>query len=327
MPDLLERVEPQVQEGQAATGTIVLKKGRRPYALVDVANLKCAGILPSEELELVEDGQAVEVLVLEREGEDGLARVSVRQLLTERAWVEVARDVENKTALTFKAERTTRGGVLGTCGDLEAFLPASRSTVRRLHQLPRLVGQEFEVVVVEAERERGNIIVSQVEAVAARQEEVISGLVEGELYTLPVEGLADFGAFLDLGHGVTGLLHASELSWKAGRHNPKDYLSVGQDVTVRLIDIAESEKGPKIGFSMRRITSAWEEAATEVQAGAVVTGRVTNVKDGLGSFVSLAGYPRVVGLLRGESLTKGKNVDVRVVSFDPSKQRAKLELA
>lgn len=300
------------------------------YALIDIERLKCAGSLPINEIsDDLKIGDQVEVVILGLEDDEGLANVSMQTLREKRGWERVESDLENRTHIRFRAEQLMRGGILGTCklgdsGVLEAFLPASRADVRKLHQLPRLLDQEFDVVVVEAERERGNIIVSQVEAMQDKQAQILEDLQEGQAYRLPVVGLAPFGAFLDLGNGLSGLLHASEFTWRSGKHDPADFVSVGDEVDVVLVEKTESKKGPRLAFSVRKLTDPWTEAANHLSAGDVVEGRVTNVKEGLGSFVSLAGYPRVVGLLRDDKRKKGEKLQVQLATFDPAQQRSRL---
>lgn len=322
-----------LQSGITLTGSVAVKgnvgRMNNPYVLLDVPEVKYAADLPPEEADGLDVGDEVEVILLSVDDEEGLIYVSRNQLLENRAWENIDSDVASGSVLTFKPQEVTRGGIIGRINDhLEGFLPASKTNVGKLHELKRFIGKEIEVVPMEAERDRGNVLVSMNAALEKRKEEILKSYEVGKDYELRVSGISDFGLFLDLDeHGtITGLLHASELSHRSGKHDPRDYAKVGDTITVRLLRINEDKKGLRISFSLRRLHDAWHEAAQTISAGDEVNGRVANVREDLGSFIALAGFPRVVGLLRGQQLEKGDRVTVRLDTFDPNKQRARLTL-
>ena len=316
--------------GSVVNGTIVstqdtTRRMPRDFVLIDVPNLKGAGYLRHDELSRFDYqvGQPVEAIVKSLENDEGLILLSVYDLQLERAWEKAEGWVKDTSLVPFQAKEVTKGGIIGSVDAIEAFLPASRSSVKKLYHLHRLIGQEIDVQVVEAERERGNIVVSQVLAEERKQKEVFSELVVGQQYDLRVDGIAKFGAFLELAPGITGLLHASELSWRDGHHKPEDFVAV--DDTVHVVCTKASKS--RAAFSLRRAQDAWEEAGAEIVQGSTVAGIVVNTRQDLGSFISLAGYRRVVGLLRGQMLAKGTQVSCIVQSYDPQKKKASLKLA
>ena len=323
-----------LETGTTLKGSVAVRgnwgRMRNPYVLLDIPNLKYAAELPADEADGLVIGQEIEVRLLHIDDEEGLAYVSRDQLLEDQAWADVALDVEAGSVLSFCPKEITRGGIIGKINDhLEAFLPASKTNVGKLYELSRLLDEkEIEVVALEAERDRGNVLVSMNAALEKRQEEVLRGYKAGEIYELPVSGVSDFGLFLDLDEqgSITGLLHASELSHRVGNHSPRDWAKVGDKLRVRLMKMGKGKKGLRISFSLRRVQDPWIEASSVISPGDEVEGRVANVREDLGSFVSLAGFPRVVGYLRGQQLKKGQSVSVRVETFDPKKQKARLSL-
>jgi small subunit ribosomal protein S1 len=319
--------------GDTLTGSVAVRgnQGRmkNPYVLLDIPEVKFAADLPPEEAEGLEIGQEIQVSLLEINEEEGLIHVSRDRFLEEQAWITIEEDIELCKILSFVPTEVTRGGLIGRISNhLEGFLPASKTNVRRLNELQKLLGQEIEVIALEAERERGNVLVSMNAALELRKGEILAGYQEGQIYDLPVSGISDFGVFLDLDQAgtITGLLHASELSNRVGKHNPRDYANVGDTISVKLMQIKEDKKGLRISFSLRRVRDAWQEAAEIISQGDEVQGRVANVREGLGTFISLAGFPRVVGLLRGQELEKGQTVRVKLDTFDPEEQRSRLSL-
>lgn len=322
-----------LQTGMTLTGSVAVRgnvgRMNNPYVLLDIPDVKYAAELPPEEAEGFDVGDEIEVQLVSFDDEEGLAYVSRNLLLEDKAWESIESDVAAGTVLSFRAEEVTRGGIIGKINDhLEGFLPASKTNVKRLHELQRLLDKEIEVVALEAERERGNVLVSMNAALEKKREEVLRDYQVGQDYELQVSGISDFGIFLDLDEegSLTGLLHASELSHRSGKQDPRDWAKVGDTLHVRLLRVKEDKKGPRISFSLKRLRDAWEEAGETLSAGDEIQGRVANVREDLGSFVSLGGFPRVVGLLRGKQLKKGDTVSVRLETFDSKKQRARLTL-
>ncbi len=303
---------------------------KRPYILLDIDDFKYAGNLPAEEGVGLALGDVIDVRLMQIDDDAGLALVSRDQLLEDKAWEEITNDVEHGTVISFFPKTVTKGGIIGRINDhLEGFLPASKTNVSRFYELSKLLEQDLlEVVALEAERERGNVLVSMNAALEQKQNGLLSQYKTGEVYELEVAGLSDFGIFIKLDEAgtITGLLHASELSYKAGKQKPSDYASIGEKLQVKLIKISNGKKGPRVSFSRKKLFDPWAEAAEEMKAGQKVSGKVINIQQGLGSFISLGKYPRVVGLLRDESLEKGQFVKVHLDTFDPITRKSRLSL-
>jgi small subunit ribosomal protein S1 len=165
-------------------------------------------------------------------------------------------------------------------------------------------------------------------------QEVRVNLARGAVMSGKVVSLRDFGAFVDLGGGVEGLVHLSELSHERVAH-PKDVVSVGQEVQVQVLKVDyDAHKGERIALSLKALQkSAWDRALEELKEGQKLKGKVVSIKD-FGAFVELS--PGVQGLVHqtelgtkrrvapGEVVKEGEEVEVEILALDREKKRISL---
>ena len=235
-----------------------------------------------------------------------------------------------------------RGGVLVDLGDVRGFVPASQlsafprqvSEEERTQALARYVGTTMRVKVIEFERARNRLILSERVANPApsRAEQILAAIEPAQTRHGVVRNVTDFGAFVDLG-GVEGLIHVSELSWQYVAH-PRQVLQPGQEVDVYVMEVNREQK--RIACSLKRLSpNPWTEITTKLKPGDWTSGTVTSVV-AFGAFVRLA--EGVEGLLHVSELTggsaqqpravvqEGQAVRVRVLEIDVAQQRMKLSL-
>ena len=223
-------------------------------------------------------------------------------------------------------------------GDVQAFVPVSHISDlprgvpenERQSRLAALVGRKMGFKVIEVDRQRRRLVLSQRNAQKEYRERqktrLLSDLSEGQVRTGTVTGLRDFGAFVDLG-GADGLIHISELSWRRVKH-PSEVLAVGQEVEVEVLKVDRESK--RIGLSLkRRQPDPWQRVAERFQAGQVVTGTLTRLAP-FGAFVDLG--EGVEGLLPTNQITgqagieEGSTVRVKILNVEPERQRIGLAL-
>ena len=139
-------------------------------------------------------------------------------------------------------------------------------------------------------------------------EEVESELDEGDTITVTVSNVEAYGAFVDLGNDIEGFLHISEISWNKNVKNPADYLTVGQEIDVEVIEI--NPKTHKLRVSLKRLLpKPFDEFMKKYSEGDVVTGTVTSLTD-FGAFVRIEG---VEGLLHNQDISWDKNTKCKDV--------------
>ena len=177
-------------------------------------------------------------------------------------WDKLAEYKEQKTNLRVKIEETTKGGVLTHIEGMRAFIPASKLAINYVEEaeLPSYVGKEMEVRVITAERQGEKLVCSARDILwdaerAARRAKIEQTQV-GSVLTGKVESLQPYGAFIDLGDGMSGLVHVSQISHKRVE-NPASVLKKGDEVKVKVIAV----KDGKLSLSIK----ALDEKAAEEQ--------------------------------------------------------------
>ena len=138
--------------------------------------------------------------------------------------------------------------------------------------------------------------------------EVESELDEGDTITVTVSNIEAYGVFVDLGNDIEGFLHISEISWNKNVKNPNDYLEVGQEIDVEVIEI--NSKTHKLRVSLKRLLpKPFDEFMKNYKEGDIVTGTVTSLTD-FGAFVRIDG---VEGLLHNQDISWEKNTKAKDV--------------
>ena len=178
-------------------------------------------------------------------------------------WVGLMEKMQSKEAFSVKVKEAVKGGVVAYVDEKRAFIPASQLSDTYVEKLEDFVGQHVTVIITEVDKEKERIILSAKALLTEKKEnqkrQAQSKLKVGELYTGKVESLQPYGAFIDLGDGVSGLLHISQISERR-ISSPKEVLKEGQEVKVKLI---KSENG-KLSLSMLDIEdSNWRENAPQ----------------------------------------------------------------
>ena len=189
-------------------------------------------------------------------------------------WAELVEQMQNKTVTKVKVKEAVKGGLVTYIDDIQGFIPASQISTKYVEKLGDMVGQYLEVVPITVTPENkklvlsGRVVMQQKEAAekAAKMEAVqVGAVVEGT-----VDSIKDYGAFVDLENGLTGLLHVSQISTQRIKH-PGVVLKEGQKVTVKIIGL----KDGKISLSMKALAEEpqeKEETFHYKETGAATTG-------------------------------------------------------
>ena len=192
-------------------------------------------------------------------------------------WNMVADYLEKKTVLTVKIEGVVNGGVIAMVEGIRGFIPASQLSLSYVENLEDFLNQEIEVQIIEASQADNRLILSAKELLKtkakAEKAALIASVEVGSVMTGTVESLQNYGAFIDLGNGLSGLVHVSQISDKRIK-TPADVLEVGQSVDVKVIGV----KDGKISLSMKALIEKKEEEVVEK----VVIPKAENIGTSLG---------------------------------------------
>jgi small subunit ribosomal protein S1 len=306
---------------------------RRDDVFLELAGRE-QGIVPLQQFpQPPEIGAVVEVVVQRFNPEEGLYDLRFPEVAADVGdWGDVHEGM--LVDVTVTAHNT--GGLECEVNHIRGFIPVSQIALYRVEDLAQFVGQRFACIIVEANPERRNLVLSR-RAVLEREKEearenLFASLQVGQVHQGTVRKIMDFGAFVDIG-GVDGLLHVSQLSWGRVGH-PKDVLSEGQPIQIR-IERIDKETG-KLSFSYRELLeNPWATAAQKFLPNSIVKGKVVKLMD-FGAFVELE--PGVEGLIHISELApkrvfrvsdvvkEGEEVEVLVLSVNTESQRMSLSI-
>ena len=236
-----------------------------------------------------------------------------------------------------------KGGLLVNVEGVNAFVPLSQVVGIRADQregadssLAQMTGKKLQLKVIEINRRRNRVILSERAAVqelrSQRKEKLLSELHEGEIRRGRITSVRPFGVFVDLG-GADGLAHLSELTWERGK-SPEELYKVGDEVDAYILKIDPETK--KIALSLRRAQpERWDEIVDQYRVGQLVPGRITKLVT-FGAFARLEGP--VEGLIHVSELSdrrinhprevvhEGDIVPLKIVRIERDKHRIGLSL-
>ena len=317
------------QQGELLRGTIVSIAGDDAYISYGGPS---EAVMDAAELEGLDIGDAVEATVVKTGAE---MRVS-RKLIKGRASLDQLRVAyENRLPVEGKVTGRNKGGFEVNIAGLRAFCPLSQIALGKIENPDAFINQTIEFRVTELSDDGRRIVVSRAallkEAAAERAAETRNRIAMGAELTGRVKTLTPFGAFVDLG-GIDGLLHVSEMSRRRVT-DPKDVVTIGQEVRVKVIKIEND--GKRISLSMKdQEPDPWFDVAERFVPGTPFTGRIVRSTD-FGYFVEVE--PGVDGLVHVSQLPHGvkpgdpevaigTHVQGWVREVDPSKKRLSLSL-
>jgi 4-hydroxy-3-methylbut-2-enyl diphosphate reductase len=309
-------------------------------ALVDVGT-KSEGHIPTAELSSGEEGKPlavgdrVAVYVVRPEDEDGNPVLSKKRADYELIWARITKAHEQGEVLSAMVTDRVKGGLVVDLG-LRGFLPASHVRTRNVHALDRFVGQSLKVKIIEVDRARKRVVVSQREAIEEgrrrRREKTLASLQENKVYRGIVRRITNYGAFVDIG-GVDGLLHITEMSWTR-INDPTDVVKVGDKIDVMVLRYDREQNRISLGLK-QILPDPWSEIESRLNIGQTVTGTVTRVVP-FGAFVRLEGgiegivpnaeLPGSRGQRAQDVLSSGQSIQVKIVSIRPHERRMTLSL-
>jgi small subunit ribosomal protein S1 len=251
------------QRGEVRDGVVM--KIEDDSILVSIGT-KREGVIPQQDLRQMGDefvdalqvGQTIQVYVQDPENREGELVLSLTMVQVARDWEEAARLSGEGGIVQGQVIGYNKGGLLVQFNRIRGFVPASQvaqlhgrtAAEERQQALQRMVGQTIPLKVIEVDRERNRLVLSERSATQewrkAQKQRLLTELQPGDVLSGRVNQLTNFGAFIDLG-GADGLAHISELSWQRVNH-PREVLSPGQEVKVMVVEIDPERE--RIGLSI-----------------------------------------------------------------------------
>lgn len=258
-----------------------------------------------ELMKTIKAGDKVEAKVIPGSSKDDFVRLSKIKAERDAAWKNVAELPEGeKRAATVKVLRVIKNKAKNIVGlavaveGVEGFMPASHVELRRVEDFSGYIGQELEAEIIEVDLEKKRIVVSRrdllkaqrearvqaakeakeariqaaKEARAAAEEAAYASVAEGEKVTGKVVKVAEFGLFVEVGQGLVGLVHNTELSWNR-KDKAEDVAKVGDEVEVLVMKIDRENK--RVALSIKATQEdPWKVEAAKLHVGEVVEAQV-----------------------------------------------------
>ena len=324
----------------------------RPSELLVNVGSKRDGVVPQSDLARLDpefvknlhEGQTVDVVISKQPDDDGIFVLSMADALQQRDWVRAQELMDSGDITTHKVVGYNKGGLTVEFNHLRGFVPASHivdmprnlSEDQRRIELENRIGQKMRLKVIEVERRRRRLVMSESlaerEYQASRREELFKTLSVGDIITGEVRSLRPFGAFVDIG-GADGLLHVSEIGWSNINH-PREALEVGQTIDVQVIRIDPDNQ--RIALSRKRLlANPWDSVEERYQPGDIIHTTITRIVD-FGAFAELE--PGIEGLIHISEIADiavaeplktirvGDAVNAKVLRVDRKRQRVGLSL-
>ena len=327
----------RVERGQTIEGTVVaigpevafIDVGGKGEATIDVAELK------DDEGDIeVAVGDRIQAVVVSTAGGLTLSRRLARGAASQRQLEDA---FHSGLPVEGKVEKAVKGGYEVRVAGQRAFCPFSQIDTARTDPSQH-EGKVYTFRISEYKEGGRNLVISRrallEEEQRATAAEVKKSIVAGAVISGRVASVREFGAFIDLGGGVHGLLHISEMGWSRVA-DPSQMLKPGEEITVKVLQVDEA-KG-KISLGLKQLSEdPWSRVEGTYAAGQVLTGRATRVTE-FGAFVELA--PGVEALAHVSTFAPtgrsddwkaavgpGQTVAVEILSIDLEKKRISVAL-
>lgn len=330
-----------LKEGEVVDGVVVHID--REGVLVDVGTKSEGHVKPNElsrdpsanPEDVVSVGERIRVYVVQADSAEGGPILSKKRADFENAWDRVEKAHREKDTLKAMVSDRVKGGLVVDLG-IRGFVPASHVGSGRLKNLDKFIGQSMTFRVIEVDRERRKVVLSNRMAAEEEQEKLrkdtMASLTEGQIRDGVVRRITDYGAFVDLG-GVDGLLHVSEMSWTRINH-PSEAVKVGQKIQVMVLKL-NLEQG-RVSLGLRQILpDPWIEVQRIHSVGETIKVTITRLVP-FGAFVAVEGG--VEGIIPNaelahkrvnkpeEVVNTGDEVEVKIIDLRPEERRMTLSL-
>ena len=324
-----------VKEGQIIKGKIV-QIGDKDI-LVDIG-YKSEGIIHKSEVsspEELEVGGEIDVILEAKENDDGMVVLSHEKAKRYKGWQNIVDNHKEGDILDGKVLRKVRGGFMVDVG-MDAFLPASLSSMQDFGGADNLLGKKLTFKIVKINIQRKNIVLSRKELVEEKRKEekqaILEDMNKGDVVKGIVRNITDFGAFIDIGGGITGLLHITDMSWGRINH-PSEIVKVGDEIEVKVLDFDKESVRVSLGLKQSQ-DNPWENVNERYPEGGAVKGTVVNIMP-YGIFVELE--KGIEGLIHisefswskkfnhpGEKFKVGDIIEAVVLKIDKDNQKLSL---
>lgn len=356
--DESEHQPKKISRGEIIEGTVV--DVRPGVVLVDVG-YKSEGIIAGRELKTesgeedrIKIGDSILVYVVTTEDDEGQLVLSLRRTQAAQHWIRLETARKDNEVVDAVVVESNNGGVICELGEgIRGFIPASQLDAARIYadgkrvvgydiskqvqeRLSSLIGQKIKTRIIELDREKNRIILSEKMVTQERdlieREKTLKKIKEGDMVEGTVSGITPYGIFVNAG-GLEGLVHLSELSWDKVLDTGALY-KVGDRVKVQVIGIGDG--GKRVAYSVKRLQKdPWADAISKFKIGDIVEGTVQKVVnygafvrigDGLNGLVHISEMSNQLVKDPHDIVKEGDAVHVKILSISKTERHLGLSL-
>lgn len=312
---------------------------------VDLESGKLSGVIPACELTragnkdpqaTVKEGDEIEAIVIKKNEQDGILTLSKKRADEILGYERMVGAKKSGEVLKGQIVSVVKGGVLALVDNVDVFIPLSHISEFHVGDPNKLLGQEAEFKIIEADVSRkkavGSIRIVAEEKHIEEQSDFWNNVKIGQKYKGIVRTIKDYGVFVDIG-GIDGMIHVSDLSWHHVGH-PSEILSVGDEIEVYIKDINDQTHKIALGYKKEE-DNPFEIFKTKYHVGDIVDVKITGLT-GFGAFAEI--MPDVEGLIHvsqiaqnridkpSDCLQMGQQVKVKIVKIDNENQKVGLSI-
>ena len=335
----------KIKEGDVVEG--VITRVNPSDVVVDIG-LKSDGRILIKELspndELVV-GSKIKVYVERIEDYHGNVVLSREKAIRDEKWNKLEEDSITQAEVSGVIKRSIKCGYIVDLGDgISAFLPLSHVDLKQVKDAKHLIDTEQKFIVLKMDKKQGNIVVSRKlvleKSHAGEKTKFLESLNEGDVIEGKIKSITHYGVFVGIHESdsvgvLDGLVHITDISWSRVSH-PSAVFTCGQHVKVKIIKI--DRENAKVSLGVKQLEdNPWQSIEAKYPIDSVHKGHITSIED-YGLFVELS--PGVEGLVHSSEIawinkgnlpvsslvTKGKEVEVKILSIDMLKNRMSLSM-
>ena len=283
-------------------------------------------------------GKTVKAKVLKVNKNQSSIIVSRKKLIEEGKSIKdskIAEILENKAPITGIIKKITSYGMFVDLGGIDGLVNYNEISYKGPVNPANYYaeGDSVSVIVLSYDKTKQHLSLSIKAALSNPWEDIKDQLEVGDTITVTVSNFESYGAFVDLGNDIEGLLHISELSWNKNIKNPKEILNIGDEINVEVIELNIEQK--RLRVSLKNLQEKpFTKFINEHKVGDVIKGKIATLTD-FGAFVSIG---NVDGLLHNEEASwetnakcknlfkKGDEVEVKIIKIDREKENISLSI-
>jgi len=312
---------------------LLVDVGRKSEVFIPIEEVVHDPNLPLDQQYKV--GDEIPVKVIRDEKSKGGIFLSHRKAVYQTQVDKIEKAFQDQTSIPSIVREKVKGGLIVDINGIQAFLPISLIGMRKESNLDQFIGKEMDVRIIEFDNQKRKVVVSRKaideEEGFKKRTEFMASLEVNEVLEGTVTNLVEYGAFVDIGHYVEGLVHVSELSW-GNTKRPYDILKKGQKINVRVIGISDDRQ--KISLSYKRtLEDPWDLIQGKYNLGQIVEGplikdlnfgAIVELEEGINAFmhISQVSNKRISSI--GEIFEIGDMVKAEIVEIDLSQKKIKL---